>query len=566
MRIFEIASHGIAGMPPGRIQLPPGHVVLPGAGAFPGLLVETLQSREIGGPAGALSGPWFSVILDGPGGIFRLVRGVSGPTSVEVWEPQARSFQALPFDPDPSSTVAEAIGWPVADGSFVVSGADGPSRRESTGSREERIERLEAELAILDAVDVLQERLDGIGYQLAQLEGERSELERLRNANEQAASRLAAFAAWSEIPDDAGGVQGVEAELMRFRAATAEKEQQLARIEAEREQDRHRVETLPAHSLPGDRWFWAGVVGGVVFLSLGLASPWPVLALFDIPLFGLAALRALGAVGRHQARTGFERRKLLFAEREKRVEAQWWEATRDVAQWMQLVGVETPEALVARLAERRQAHVDTEAAVQVLRERERVFGGDAAGRLEALRQESGRLEGELGAALAGAYRSRQEVESELDAVRHGGRAEVGPEVRLLERVATRMGGDTAAVAGWLLPRASEFLAWLTEGALGALMWEGGLWAVGPEGGRSIDDIPPPEREPIWLSLLFAVLEARDPASSVPVILDDPFGPLPNRERIGPLLKGLGQRTQIVHCTDTGGWAEWADAVAATRAA
>lgn len=582
------------------------------------------------------------MILEGVGGVYRLSRELDGATHVQRWDPGARVFLAI--DRDRAQAPGVALGWPPGPGGlFSISAADLPSGQArqagggtgyvgaaygdgspwaapSAGTPADTIAGLEAELAIIVSVDELQGRLDALGHEVAQLEGELQQVERLQDAKEQAALDVSSFDRLLAIPDDLDG------HLQRYRAADAERQAQLSRIESDREVDRNRLEALPDLPLVADPWFWVGLALGTILLFFGMFSSLHVVTLLDIPAFGLAALRALAFVGRRQDRQAATRRLVLHLERQKKVENQWAEATAGFRQWLELAAVESADALVGLIKERSRARRALDEASK--RHGEAAAQIEAEGATEAiaaLRQEVARVEGELGAAVAGAYRSRSEVEAELEAWRAqaadgdtggdfvhrpgpalggfgdrpGGDAEAGfaqsahgALVRLFDRASTFLGLASSDAAGWLFPRAGEFLAYLSDGSLTALELTvdgrvlpggpathgagplpGGL-ATSGEGlrfdgrGRPPGEAGPSLRELdlTWISLLLAFHEVQAASTGVPLILDDPFPEGLPKDRLGPLLQGVGRKVQIIHRTDDSTWAPWADAVATGRAA
>jgi len=115
--------------------------------------------------------------------------------------------------------------------------------------------------------------------------------------------------------------------------------------------------------------------------------------------------------------------------------------------------------------------------------------------------------------------------------------------------------DAEQLSGLLGPRASQFAAALTAGAvarvsLSARREVGCLDASGAE--RGLGELPPALQDEVYLALKAAVLEASGRRLPVPALLDDPFGPADPQllDLHGRLLAGLGRLAQVVLLTSS----------------
>lgn len=651
MLLVELMVQGVAGFPPqARIPLRPGHVVVRSqVPLLPLLRCALFWDGSPDDGAQALAAPGapasrLALVLRGrDGNTWRLIRDLRGGCVLQRFDAGTQRFAQVTADPVelgpllraqvgvPSRKVFDSLfswspeRWPSRQGlgldfegpapavsvAFAVDAVefvDAPAFGNETALRAQ-LQALESELGAADRADRLQRRIDELAHELAGLERLQERFVRADGAVAAARNALDGFAS---LPDDPAAL------VAAGEGAAAQRQEGLARIEAEREKAERRLDEAAVPIEPHrDRRFLGGAAAGVLLLLLGAFGPWRVVALLAIPAFGFAALQALRWIGSLQQAEGIDRKRALFDERQRKVEAAFEGATAELRVALERAGVKSPAELLERVRDREAAEARL-AEVEAARERLRGEPGaeGLAERLAALQAESARIEGELSAVAAGSWRSRGQVEEEIEAIRsrlEGGtsskvatlrstpvpgallRGAAAPALRgtpgpaflsgasapslgaasspqaadpaaaLLDPASELLGVDRQELGPRLAPRVAQYLAALADHRWSSveLSFTGGLRCVGATGAIPFASLPDPDRELAWLSVQLAVVEQHAARHRVPVIYDDPFGFLdePHQALLARYLKGLGQRTQILHRTRLPAMAAQADAVA-----
>ncbi|HEY0839530.1 MAG TPA: hypothetical protein VGD74_05040 [Vulgatibacter sp.] len=452
----------------------------------------------------------------------------------------------------------------------------------------ERIRALEEELSASREIEALEARLDEIRGRLHAMD-ERFKVVPAAEA-ELAAAREASAAFTASVSD------GLAVEIAGYGDAGEKRDAAIARIVEEQERLAERA-ARPISAAPAGDWrFWVATGLGAAFLVTASATAWKHLALLGIPTFGAAAALALIFVGDLQRRDSLGRRRAHLAGREKKAHEQWQAETLEVRRAMAAIGVDRAADLEAWIAARADARRRVAAAEEALREAvEDPRFAEAKARLEALRSEESQVEDTLAAKGAGAWRSSAEVARELehlanpdpyDGVGHlggsgaltgagalaviGGVASGGdvfaearpvakasaagedPSARLLDRAAELLAESRIALFGSLAPRASAYLAALTRKRLTSFSWSdaGGVRCAGGDGESAFEHLPEGERDLAWLALRLAIVERQQAKGPLPFILDDPFASVPAdlHPLLAKMVRGLGARGQVIHCT------------------
>jgi hypothetical protein len=371
--------------------------------------------------------------------------------------------------------------------------------------------------------------------------------------------------------------------------AEARKNEQLARIEDEREALLARAEA--AHPVPvaTDRRFWAGIGAGVVSLAAGAFSGAEALALLNIPAMGFSAVLALRYVGELQAKSGVLRKRTLLEERERKANEDYEVATADIRKSMAQLECDSPSDLEAFAAERDAAAEKVqELQAKLARLRADPTFQEAFRERDRLIVEMTGLEERLGGKRDEAYvRASTEIEREIErykamlaAASDRGATPPPPELeakatfredssaRLLDRAAELFAVERADLPRILQDRVGQYMVALSERKWSAVEIgaAAGMVCVGAPGRRAFYELPGRDADVAHLSLQLTIIETYAGRFKVPVILDDPFAFLtPAQQALAArMLKSLGQRTQVLHRTTTRALCEGADAVVEIR--
>ena len=133
---------------------------------------------------------------------------------------------------------------------------------------------------------------------------------------------------------------------------------------------------------------------------------------------------------------------------------------------------------------------------------------------------------------------------------------------LLERAAVELGGSPASVARGLSAKASQAVAGFTLNRLTGVSADdrGNVQVV--SGGRPVPamNLPPSERDLVFLALKLALLEQAVAAGKTVAILEDAFAGHSDavRRTAGRMLKALARPGQVIHATADPAFREAAD--------
>jgi len=604
MQLVELILHGVVGFPP-RLRLPlgSGHVVVRGDAPLLPVLESVLCAEGPDDGAARLAaapGARAAAVVRGKGGTYRLVRELQGGLIVQHLDEEARRFVQVEASPgEIGPFLRTQLGVPtrgvlrelltftprapaLPDLAPIPSLVHAVAAPPASAPDAAAIARLERELEAAGKADALQARLDEIFEEQAALQREGDAVSRVESRARAAREELAGFDALGDLPDDVGPL------VSAWDAAGADRDAALQRIES----DRGAFDELLRAGAPRPLWrdprFVGACTTGVAALGVGLFTHLRIVALLNVPAFGVAAALGVRWVGQLQARDAATRMAAVFAERARKVEAQWEAATAGFRDAMARAGAQSPAQLAERVQGRARAREQVQALEDELARLKRSRAG-ADARLEALRAEADALERQIATLAAGAYRPRATVEAELAALRAPAAAQAPPlalaaavpgmllletdplpapaagepdaATRMLEHAAELLAVDRHEIGGRLGPRVGQYLAALTDrpapdvelSSTSGLRCGGARWTDLPEGDRAL----------ALLSLHLALVEQVTAVRRLPVIYDDPFGFLgeAQRQRIVRVLHGLGKRTQVIHRTRLESMVQGADAVA-----
>lgn len=646
MQIAELLVEGVVGLPErGRLSLGQGHVVLPADVPLLPLLRALLffEGDPADGAAALAARPGARAGLAlraRDGTIWRVVRVLDGGAVLQRWDGAAGRYETVTATAgELGALLRSRVGLPARsaveelfslDGARLAAIAAGPPAAPAATPQapllprqapalpalqaavpdgeaaERRIAALEAELAALEKVEVLQRRLDAKMHEFTLAERAGEVVAQAEREVEAARAELERFAALGDLPDDPAPL--VEA----WRDAGAKRERELERIAAERDRLAARVGAGAPSALWKDWRFLLAFAAGVAAFAGGALTPLRIVALLNVPAFGIAAALGLRWLGRMQAVESASRLGQVLDERERRVEEQWAEATAEVRAAIERAELRGVEELAERLGERARARAALAAAEEAL-PRVRHEQAPALEKAEALRREVAALEQELGASSAGAWRPRDTVERELAALRAGeapppaglpvpapggafafeddplpgfrdvrpiaaggplgfGAAAPAPKapappdpcVRLLEHAAGLLGVPVHEVGGRAAPLVGHVLAATSAGRWRevGLSATGGLRCTGAAGMVPFAALDPADRQLAWIALQLGLVELVAGTQAVPLVWDDPLAgrEVELQQHLGPILHALGRKTQVIHRTRLQGIAAHADAI------
>ncbi|WP_373045472.1 hypothetical protein [Vulgatibacter sp.] len=633
MHLVELILQGVAGHPPqGRLQLGQGHVVVQGGAPLLPILRSLLfyDGSPDDGTAQLAAAPGAKVglVLRGrDGGIFRLVRELRGGCTLQRLDVAERRFVAVEAGPgeigpflraqvgvpsrqifeelftfDPALLRAAAVPAPGAPPLPELALPEPAPAAPAADPAELRggIARLEQELEATRRVDELQRQLDESLHRQAGLQRDRDLVRAAEGRVSGLRGALQRYEVLGDLPDDVAPL------VAAYRAADADRAAALQRIEADRAAVEGRAPPEAPAPVWKDRRFLGACGLGFASLSVALFTPLRIVALLDVPAFGVAAALAVKWVGELQALDSASKLGVLFTERERRVEAQWEAATAPLRAALQRAGLQLPDELVELVRARAEARAQVAAAEAELEAAREAHGGSAA-LLEELHRQSTAIEEQLAGLAASAYRPRTMVEAELATLRaqlegrapdSGGGTLLGaavplaaraltpvapaprsrtplpgvlqagpsadPCARAIDHAAELLAADRHELGGRMAQRVGQYLAAFTDRRLGevALSSTAGMRC----GGIPFAELPAADRGVAFLSLQLALIEQVAARQPVPVIYDDPFHFLDEakQELLGRMLQGLGKRAQVIHRTEAPPFLAHADTVAAFR--
>ncbi len=611
--LLEFAAQGVRGVAPagGRATLRPGYNVVAADGAALRRLLEALLhpqpgdvealARAQGAPGGGPVRAGLTLVGDDRI-TYRLVRDFGAGCQLHRFDPEKRAFAPVSQD---LAEIASYLGGPVGVPSQerlsallsiatselpsraaggLGSGPASPAVARATLSGEQarkRIEELRGELERSRVAEKLQQQLDHAQSRLFKLEEALKSGERV---NEGLAAAEAERAALEPVARVAAALGDPPARLVAFERSAARRADAEARIAGEREA----IDEARARGAPPPVWtappFLAGVLGGLAFLTAGLAagdSGLRYLALLDIPAFGWSAWLALRWIDAHEAWGRIGRRGQVIDEWSSRVQAQFARDAGLVHDALKSLGFtrasELKDALerlaVAEqgVAEARQRLADWEADAQTT---------DALAARRQVEEELRQVETRLSQQVGGFVRDAQSVQAELARVEAEASAPQAPVAAptpalpvaavaggeplrgLLERAALLLGGSPASVARGLAAKASQAVAGFTLNRLTGVGADdrGNVQVV--SGGRAIPamTLPPSERDLVFLAIKLALLDQAVAGGRTVAILEDAFAGLSDsvRRTAGRMLKALARPGQVIHATADPAFREAAD--------
>ncbi len=618
MLLLEFAAQGIRGVAPagGRATLRSGYNVVAADGvALHRLLLALLHpgpndaealARAQGAPGGG--GPVRAgLTLVGDDRItYRLVRDFSAGCQLHRFDPEKRAFVQLSQELDEiAGLLRSPIGVPSVEkmGSLLsLSLAELPSKSGaglattpalppatrpvlSGEAARKRLEELRSELARSQVAGRLQEELDHSQSRLFKLEEALKSGQRVQEAVASAEAERAALQAVAQVAATLGDLQSRFAGYERSAAKRAEAE---ARIGAEREaflEAQARGAPQPAWKAPP---FLAGVLGGLVFLVIGLLageSDLRYLSLLDIPAFGWSAWFMLRRIDAEAAWGRMGRRGRLVDDWEAKVQAQFARDAGPVNDALTILGLAKVTELKEALERLAAAEQGVAGARQQLAEWQAdAQTTDALAERTRVEEEMKAIDGRLSDQAGGFVREVQAVEAELARVE--AEAEAAPTDQapapvaaptparpmastggeplrgLLERAAAELGGSPASVARGLSTRASQAVAAFTLNRITGVSADdrGNVQVV--SGGRPTPalTLPPAERDLVYLALKLALLEQAVAAGRTVALIEDAFAGLSDgvRRTAGRMLKALAKPGQVIHTTTDPAFREAAD--------
>jgi hypothetical protein len=453
-----------------------------------------------------------------------------------------------------------------------------------------QIADLRVELDGVREADELQFKLDGVQKRVFDAGAKLRELEGLQREIGSAEASVEA----SPSPAKLGLPANVGERAARFEQLEKSRDDQLRRLEAEREQFLGRA--VQPEPLQKQVPFLVSAGLGVFTLAVGLAlgHAWRYFSLLDIPAFGMAAVFALRHVGELQSGESVGRRQSHYDDRQKSIEATFENEVLSVKTAMKVLGVGTAGELIDVIAQRQMLEHNLGEArkrLEALQNDPEVAAaqrdaGDAQAEQAALETRMGELssftrpphvvEGEieeLEASIAAARNPQPAATvapaAAAAAVATSPAAELSAEdpiPRLLDLTTDLFATDRATLAGLVAPRAGQYLAALTERRLSAVELDGHGQAqvTTAEGKRAAGLLPGKDRDLLYLAVKVALMERYAERAKLPVLIDDAFSQFAPSEvaLIGRMLKHLGTRAQVLHLTASTATEAFAD----TRAA
>jgi hypothetical protein len=453
---------------------------------------------------------------------------------------------------------------------------------EDIPAAEARVKELEQELRRSREVDELQFKLDGLNSQLFEVERKLNSTEGLKVAIRDAEN------AWNAAPTPAslGLPADILARVERYPKVVAKKDDALARLNAEREQE---AAAVPAavEPLKTNRLFWAGIGAGSLFLLLGIIlsvalenTAWRYMVLLDIPAFGWAAMLALRYVDDLSKTTSVRSKEGMFAAREKKILEEFDAEAAPVRKAVKALELESHEDLPA-VFERKAL---LEQKVNELREQLAAMEASpdfvaAAGQRDETKQGIEELNAQI--SKIGTYvRDVREVEREMARTKEsialakapppasagpvGGPAEPleDPSPVLMKQAADIFAVDIPTVSGQLRDRCNQYLTALTDRRYQGVDWdiEGRGFVIAAGRQVPVGEIPPRDLDMYYLALRMTVVEKASAKVKYPFVLEHPFAGMDEVKLplVGRMLKHLGTLTQVLHVTAHPGFAQLAD--------
>ncbi|GHG99000.1 chromosome segregation protein SMC [Comamonas sp. JC664] len=630
MQFAEVAVQNVRGFSPaGRFALKSGYLVLkpPSAEMSPlaGLSLALLFADGRGGDAtfiapGAKSGKAALTLVGVDGMTYRVLRELGGSGTLHRMNPSTQQPELVSSDASeisqflrgqvglpprttfeqvyclqtgqlpskrPRKQAAAAAGKvdPKTSGKFPsLASASTVQPAEDIPAAEAKLRALEQELVAATEVDGLQFKADGVASQIFDAEQKLTGTQGLKVAISEAE------AAWraAPTPESLGLPQDIINRVNRHPKAIARRDDALARLNADREQEEaSRPVSVPP--LTQSAGFWAGLGAGVLFLGLALGLGFGVdrafryLALLDIPAFGVAAFIALRYVDDLQKATQHGSKEGRFESREKKILEEYEAEAAPLRMAQKALEVEALDAIAPAL-ERKELLA---ARVVELQEQLQAIEADpdyiaAATQMQALKAEQEALNAEL--SQKGSYvRDIREVEREIGRVKESialakappapvapgpdGAAPAAepledPSPALLSQAADVFTTDVLSVQGMLKERCVQYLTALTDRRYQGIEWdrEGRAFALASGRKVPVGELPAKDLDLYYLALRMTVVEKASARVKRPFLLEDVFVGMEEVKLplIARMLKHLGTLTQVLHVTSHPGFAQMSD--------
>ncbi len=611
MTLLELAAQAVEGLPPvGRWSFRPGLNALVGPpAAAEGVLRSLLallfpEVVTFPGAPGARAGVTF---LAADGGTYRLVGGVGIEVVLSKLDTATNKFVALQTDggglarvlrglglperrlfeplfwlappPPPPPPAAEveveaASELPTASGSgrgiesklstLMTGDTNRPKPR---GLRElrQRLAEVETEERTAQELEQLQFQLDGLQQKLFQVEDTLKGVEKLRSDKEKSTHELSML---PQVSEEA------VAQVQRLPQLIQKRDETLKRIVDERTalqgEDGGSVPTLA--SLGQDRMFLGAIsigAGSVAAAVIGssFTPELRLLALLDIPGFGLAVLRACQHLSLIRRQAGVGKQLAMLTDRESRTNKAFENEARDAKALMKQLGAETVGELEERLAIRGALMERQQGAVEKLAELERDENVQSAlASRDQLRQQVTEQEAKL-QGFGGYRRDASEVRHEIEELhveiaRLGGAAPddihlvddgkppPDPVAALLRPAGELFGMTPAMLLQTIKDRAAQYVAVLTDRRYS-------LPAYGPDGGvllarpnadpLPVSQVPAPDQEPCVWAMRLALAERYLSNHKLFLLLDERIAAedAARRQLLVRLLQGLSRAAQVL---------------------
>ncbi|MEM6732712.1 MAG: hypothetical protein AAF658_14225, partial [Myxococcota bacterium] len=355
--------------------------------------------------------------------VFRLVRDiVRGSAQALQYDASARDFTPVATDPmEIAQFLRGRVGVPSRDvftSAFVITPRDLPSTQgkatappsvepsrtpaplsaQDRHDLTQRLEQLRRAMSAHDRVQMLEYELDGLQKRRFDLEDQLARRDMDSTAVDEARGRYESLRYLEELPDD------FALKVEHYFDGISRREQELERWRQEREELERVSRTITVDPLVSDWRLWAGLGAGALAFAAGflLSGPLRLLALADIPAFGLSAFVLWQHLGSLELRDN-NRRKLKLSDRRKEmIETRDEEEIREVLQAVERVGHNDPDEVVARWEGLSVAKAELESAERALQQaRSDPELRSMKGEYAQVREQVGQLETELASSSLG---------------------------------------------------------------------------------------------------------------------------------------------------------------------
>ena len=627
MHFVEVAIQNVRGFSPaGRFPLKTGYLILkpPTADVLPlaGLSLSLLYSDGRGGDASfagssGRSGKAALTFVGQDGMTYRVLRELGGSGSLHRLNPTTSQPELMSSDTGeinqylrgqaglPPRTTFEQVyclqlvmlpsrrprkSSPKAAAAAKASGST-PSLANASAvqpaadipAAEAKVKALEKEVVVSREVDQLQFKVDELSSLIFEADSKLKGGEGLKTAIAEAE------AAWraAPTPQSLGLPQDILSRVKRHPKAVARRDEALARLETDRDEEEAAVVHVPP--LTKNRYFWGGLGSGVLFLgvSVGLGftvgPTWRYLALLNIPAFGTAALMALRYVDDLQKATRKGTKDNRKGAREKKILDEFELEDAPVRMALKALNAETLDEIAPALERKDLLGIRLGELQTQLEEFEASPDyQDALRQAQDLRVEQETLNAELTA--KGTYvRDLREVERELGRLKEsialakappapvvvGGVATAAPVDPLedpsplvLAQAADVLTSDLLSVQALLKDRCVQYLTALTDRRYQGVEWDrdGNAFALTANSRIPVGELPPKDLDLYYLALRLTVVEKTCARVKRPFLLDDVLTGVDEAKLplVARMLKHLGTLTQVLHVTAHPGFAQMSD--------